>query len=227
LAGSASLHILANNFLPIIRVLAVRINLNKDVKMLFEEIELESESIKLIPLKKEYAKDLAMASSDGKLWELWFTSVPNQETIDDYITHALIDKNKGTALPFAILDKKTNKIIGSTRFCNADLDNKRLEIGYTWYSKSYQRSSVNTECKNLLLCHAFETLNAIAVEFRTHWHNQESRKAIARLGAKQDGVLRNHQKTNGVYRDTVVFSILDSEWASVQVNLAYKLAKYR
>jgi RimJ/RimL family protein N-acetyltransferase len=95
------------------------------------------------------------------------------------------------------------------------------------FPKSYQRSSINTECKNLLLSHAFETLNAIAVEFRTHWHNQESREAIARLGAKQDGVLRNHQKINGVYRDTVVFSILDSEWASVQINLAYKLAKYR
>jgi RimJ/RimL family protein N-acetyltransferase len=161
------------------------------------------------------------------LWELWFTSVPNQKTIDDYIAHALIEKDKGTALPFAVLDKKTNKIIGSTRFCNADLVNKRLEIGYTWYSKSYQRSSINTECKKLLLSHAFETLNAIAVEFRTHWHNQESREAIARLGAKQDGVLRNHQKINGVYRDTVVFSILDSEWASVQINLAYKLAKHR
>ncbi|PHR83958.1 MAG: GNAT family N-acetyltransferase [Colwellia sp.] len=195
--------------------------------MLFEEVELESESIKLIPLKKEYSEELVIASSDGKLWELWFTSVPNQKTIDDYIAHALIEKDKGTALPFAVLDKKTNKIIGSTRFCNADLVNKRLEIGYTWYSKSYQRSSINTECKKLLLSHAFETLNAIAVEFRTHWHNQESREAIARLGAKQDGVLRNHQKINGVYRDTVVFSILDSEWASVQINLAYKLAKHR
>lgn len=195
--------------------------------MLFEEVELEAESIKLIPLKKEYARDLAIASSDGKLWELWFTSVPNQEKIDDYIAHALKEKDKGTALPFVVLDKKTNKIIGSTRFCNADLVNKRLEIGYTWYSKSYQRSSVNTECKSLLLRHAFEVLNAIAVEFRTHWHNQESRKAIARLGAKEDGVLRNHQKINGVYRDTVVFSILDSEWPSVQINLAYKLAKYR
>lgn len=195
--------------------------------MLFEEVELEAESIKLIPLKKEYARDLAIASSDGKLWELWFTSVPNQEKIDDYIAHALKEKDKGTALPFVVLDKKTNKIIGSTRFCNADLVNKRLEIGYTWYAKSYQRSSVNTECKSLLLRHAFEVLNVIAVEFRTHWHNQESRKAIARLGAKEDGVLRNHQKINGVYRDTVVFSILDSEWPSVQINLAYKLAKYR
>lgn len=195
--------------------------------MLFEEVELEAESIKLIPLKKEYARDLAIASSDGKLWELWFTSVPNQEKIDDYIAHALKEKDKGTALPFVVLDKKTNEIIGSTRFCNADLVNKRLEIGYTWYSKSYQRSSVNTECKSLLLRHAFEVLNVIAVEFRTHWHNQESRKAIARLGAKEDGVLRNHQKINGVYRDTVVFSILDSEWPSVQINLACKLAKYR
>ena len=194
---------------------------------MFKEIELESESVKLLPLTIEYAKDLAIASSDGKLWELWFTSVPDQDSIDVYIKKALIEKDKGTALPFVVIDKKTNKIIGSTRFCNADIVNQRVEIGYTWYSKSYQRSSINTECKKLLLNHAFEKLNVIAVEFRTHWHNQESRKAIARLGAKQDGVLRHHQKINGVYRDTVVFSILDSEWPSVQINLAYKLSKYR
>jgi len=195
--------------------------------MLFEEIKLESESVKLLPLKKEHAKDLTIASSDGKLWELWFTSVPTEKTIDDYIKKALLEKDKGTALPFIVLDKKTNKIVGSTRFCNADLVNQRLEIGYTWYSKSYQRSSINTECKSLLLKYAFETLHVIAVEFRTHWHNQVSRNAISRLGAKQDGVLRNHQNINGVYRDTVVFSILDSEWASVQLNLAYKLSRYR
>ena len=195
--------------------------------MWLKEIELESESIKLIPLRKVHASALISAASDGDLWDLWFTSIPSENNIGTYISDALTEQSNGTALPFVIIDKVNNKIIGSTRFCHADILNKRVEIGFTWYSQSYQRSSVNTECKKLLLGHAFESLGVIAVEFRTHWHNQKSREAIARLGAKQDGVLRNHQKTNGIYRDTVVFSIIDCEWPSVKINLAYKLAKYR
>lgn len=195
--------------------------------MWLKEIELESESIKLIPLRKVHASALISAASDGDLWDLWFTSIPSENNIGTYISDALTEQSNGTALPFVIIDKVNNKIIGSTRFCHADILNKRVEIGFTWYSQSYQRSSVNTECKKLLLGHAFESLDVIAVEFRTHWHNQKSREAIARLGAKQDGVLRNHQKTNGIYRDTVVFSIIDCEWPSVKINLAYKLAKYR
>lgn len=194
--------------------------------MWLKEIELESESIKLIPLNKVHASALISAASDGDLWDLWFTSIPSENNINTYISDALTEQNNGTALPFVIIDKVKNKIIGSTRFCHADILNKRIEIGFTWYSQSYQRSSVNTECKKLLLSHAFESLDVIAVEFRTHWHNQKSRKAIARLGAKQDGVLRNHQKTNGIYRDTVVFSIIDCEWPSVKIGLEYKLAKY-
>lgn len=195
--------------------------------MWLKEIELESESIKLIPLRKVHASALISAASDGDLWDLWFTSIPSENNIGTYISDALTEQSNGTALPFVIIDKVNNNIIGSTRFCHADILNKRVEIGFTWYSQSYQRSSVNTECKKLLLGHAFESLDVIAVEFRTHWHNQKSREAIARLGAKQDGVLRNHQKTNGIYRDTVVFSIIDCEWPSVKINLAYKLAKYR
>jgi RimJ/RimL family protein N-acetyltransferase len=197
------------------------------MRMWLKEIELESESIKLIPLRKVHASALISAASDGDLWDLWFTSIPSENNIGTYISDALTEQSNGTALPFVIIDKVNNKIIGSTRFCHADILNKRVEIGFTWYSQSYQRSSVNTECKKLLLGHAFESLDVIAVEFRTHWHNQKSREAIARLGAKQDGVLRNHQKTNGIYRDTVVFSIIDCEWPSVKINLAYKLAKYR
>ncbi|MFT6925217.1 MAG: RimJ/RimL family protein N-acetyltransferase [Psychromonas sp.] len=122
------------------------------------------------------------------------------------------------------IDNSTNKIIGTTRFCHADVVNQRVEIGYTWYAKSYQGTAVNTECKYLLLSYAFEQLSAIAVEFRTHWHNQVSRNAIARLGAKQDGVLRNHQKmVDGSYRDTVVFSIINHEWLAVKSGLSYKL----
>lgn len=196
--------------------------------MWLKEVELESKTVRLVPLRKEHANDLVKAASDGKLWELWYTSIPTSESIDEYILDALKAQEQGTALAFAIIEKNSNKIIGSTRFCHADNVNKRVEIGYTWYAESYQRSSVNTECKQLLLSHAFEVRDAIAVEFRTHWHNHQSRAAISRLGAKQDGILRNHQKmANGVYRDTVVFSIIDMEWPVVKVSLNHKLAKYR
>lgn len=194
-------------------------------EMWFKDIELESENIKLTPLTMEHADALVNAATDGELWKLWFTSVPSAEIIDDYITSALEQKAKGLSLPFVVIDKASGEVIGSTRFCNADLLNQRVEIGYTWYSKSYQKTSCNTECKLLLLTHAFESLEAIAVEFRTNWHNQASRAAITRLGAKQDGVLRNHQKMpNGGYRDTVVFSIIDTEWPSVKENLMFKLS---
>jgi N-acetyltransferase len=194
-------------------------------EMWFEDIELESENIKLVSLTMEHADALVNAAKDGELWKLWFTFVPNAEIIDDYITTALEQKAKGLSLPFVVIDKASGEVIGSTRFCNADLLNQRVEIGYTWYSKSYQKTSCNTECKLLLLTHAFESLEAIAVEFRTNWHNQASRAAITRLGAKQDGVLRNHQKMpNGGYRDTVVFSIINTEWPSVKENLKFKLS---
>jgi len=180
--------------------------------------------VTLIPLKREHTDALLEASSDGELWKLWYTSAPNSKTINAYLDKAFNDQDAGVALLFAVVDNATQKIIGTTRYCNADNLNHRVEIGYTWYAKSYQRTGVNTECKYLLLTHAFETLNSIAVEFRTHWHNQASRTAIARLGAKQDGVLRNHQKNaEGVYRDTVVFSIIDQEWPTVKKNLQYKM----
>ena len=138
-----------------------------------------------------------------------------------------IDKKDYLTLPFMVIDKASGKIIGSTRFCHADVVNQRVEVGYTWYAKSSQRSSINTECKMLLLTDAFEVLDAIAVEFRTHWHNQASRQAIARLGAKQDCVLRNHQKgPDDLYRDTVVFSIINLEWPAVKMSLLHKLAKH-
>ncbi len=180
--------------------------------------------VTLTPLKREHTDALLEASSDGELWKLWYTSAPNSKTINAYLDKAFNDQDAGVALLFAVVDNATQKIIGTTRYCNADNLNHRVEIGYTWYAKSYQRTGVNTECKYLLLTHAFETLNSIAVEFRTHWHNQASRTAIARLGAKQDGVLRNHQKNaEGVYRDTVVFSIIDQEWPTVKKNLEYKM----
>jgi N-acetyltransferase len=192
-----------------------------------KEITLEGNLVRLIPLKAEYKSALLEASADGELWKLWFTGVPSKDSIDDYLEYTFSEQAAGRALAFAVVDKQTQKIIGSTRYCNADNSNHRVEIGYTWYAKTYQRTGVNTECKYLLLKHAFENLNAIAVEFRTHWHNQASRAAIARLGAKQDGILRNHQKNaEGIYRDTVVFSIIDQEWLTVKKGLEYKLEKY-
>ena len=127
-------------------------------------------------------------------------------------------------MPFVVRANETGEIVGCTRYFHVDAPNRRLEIGYTWYAKRAQRTAINTECKILLLAHAFETLECVAVEFRTHWFNHASREAIARLGAKQDGVLRNHQiSPDGSYRDTVVFSIIESEWPAVKRHLAFRL----
>lgn len=189
------------------------------------ETTLKGNLVTLAPLKREHSDALLAAAADGELWNLWYTSVPSSNSIGAYLDQAFKDQSDGRALLFVVIDNATQKIIGSTRYCNADGINKRVEIGYTWYAKSFQRTGINTECKYLLLTHAFETLGSIAVEFRTHWHNRASRAAIARLGAKQDGILRNHQKSaEGVYRDTVVFSIIDQEWPAVKKNLEYKMA---
>jgi RimJ/RimL family protein N-acetyltransferase len=189
------------------------------------EIELKGELVTLLPFQKTYREELLQAASDGDLWNLWFTSIPSEKTIDQYIETALAEKTEGKSLPFIVVDQKTKKVLGSTRFCNVITAHRRLEIGYTWYAKSVQRTGVNTECKYLLLGHAFEMLGCIAVEFRTNWHNQASRNAIARLGARQDGVLRNHQiDPNGILRDTVVFSITREEWPAVKKSLEFKMS---
>jgi len=188
-----------------------------------KDITLEGDLIRLIPLNKQHKQDLIKAASDGELWNLWYTSIPCEKTIDEYIDFALSENIKSKAHAFAVIDKSTDKIIGSTRYCNAT-NNNRIEIGYTWYAKSTQRTGINTECKYLLLKYAFEQLNCIAVEFRTNWHNHPSRNAITRLGAKQDGVLRNHLiDSEGIYRDTVVFSITDQEWRTVKKSLLFKM----
>lgn len=192
-------------------------------KSWLQAIELSGQAVTLKPLERTHAAALLEAASDGRLWELWYTGVPSAESMDQYIETALSDQQAGLALPFVVLDNVSGNIIGSTRFCHADVPNQRIEIGYTWYAKRFQRSAINTECKYLMLTHAFEELETIAVEFRTHWHNQPSRQAIARLGAKQDGILRNHQKqVGGGYRDTVVFSITNNEWPVVKTSLAFK-----
>ncbi len=195
-------------------------------KRWIEPVTLTGTNVILEPLSLEHLEGFQAAVKDGELWKLWFTSVPSPETAEATIKSALDLRENAGWMPFVVREKETGKIIGSTRYCNVDEVNQRLEIGYTWYAESYQRTSVNTECKYLLLTHAFEKLDSIAVEFRTHWHNLKSRAAIARLGAKLDGVLRNHQKsTDGVYRDTVVFSIINLEWPVVKKSLEYKLNK--
>ena len=191
-----------------------------------QPVTLTGEHVILEPLSLEHLDGIKEAVKDGELWKLWFTSVPSPETAEATIKTALELRENAGWMPFVVREKSTRQIIGSTRYCNVDEVNQRLEIGYTWYSESFQRTIVNTECKYLLLTHAFEKLAAIAVEFRTHWHNHKSRAAIARLGAKQDGVLRNHQKgPDGMYRDTVVFSIINLEWPVVKKSLEFKLKR--
>jgi RimJ/RimL family protein N-acetyltransferase len=180
--------------------------------------------VSLLPMDLQYLEALQEAVKDGALWKLWYTIVPTPEAMEAFIKRALQEYQEGISLPFVIKRKSDDRIVGSTRFMNIEKDVRRLEIGTTWYSKSVQRSPVNTECKLLLLQHAFENLECLAVEFRTHRLNEQSRRAIARLGAQQDGILRNHRiSSNGTLRDTVVYSITNYEWESVKSNLLFML----
>ena len=189
-------------------------------------IELNGGNVRLEPLTLMHIDGLIDAVKDGELWKLWYTSAPEPKNVYSYIEQAISEFENDKSLPFAIIKVDNNKVVGTSRFMNADSLNRRLEIGTTWYSKSSQRTGINTQCKYLLLEYAFETLKCIAVEFRTHWHNLQSREAIARLGAKQDGILRNHQLDKaGNLRDTVVFSIIDSEWNTVKQSLEFKINK--
>ena len=189
-----------------------------------EPVTLTGEHVRLEPLAPEHAGGLREAASDGELWRLWFTSVPAPDRVGDYVRTALAWREERGAMPFAVRALPSGEIVGCTRYFNVEAEHRRLEIGYTWYAKRVQRTALNTEAKLLLLTHAFETLRCIAVEFRTSWFNHASRAAIARLGAKQDGVLRNHQiSPDGSYRDTVVFSILESEWPAVRRHLRFAL----
>jgi N-acetyltransferase len=193
-----------------------------------EPVTLRGEHVSVEPLAREHVAALRDAANDGELWRLWYTSVPSPEGVEAYVETALSWRDGRDAMPFVVRENASGHVVGCTRFCNVEPAHRRLELGYTWYAKRVQRSPVNTECKLLLLGHAFEALQCIAVELRTNWFNFASRAAIARLGARQDGVLRNHQITpDGLYRDTVVFSILDSEWLPVKRNLRYMLDRPR
>lgn len=188
-------------------------------------VTLEDSGVALVPLSHDHRDPLAEAVKDGELWNLWYTLIPKPEGMTAEIDRRLGLQEKGSMLPFTVLDKtQANKPVGMTTYMNVDAGNRRVEIGSTWYRKSVQRSPLNTRCKLLLLAYAFEKLDCIAVEFRTHFFNHQSREAIARLGAKQDGILRNHQLgANGSMRDTVVFSILPAEWPAVKTHLQHRL----
>jgi RimJ/RimL family protein N-acetyltransferase len=193
-----------------------------------EPVVLTGDLVQLEPLTAAHADALAAAAGDGRLWELWYTSVPAPEAMTDDVARRLAEQAAGASLPFTVRRLDTGAVIGTTNYLNLDPEGPRLEVGGTWNARSVQRSGTNSESKLLLLEHAFERLGCIAVEFRTHWHNRQSRTAIAALGAKQDGVLRHHRRLpDGSLRDTVVFSILDCEWPAVRAGLRARLARHR
>ncbi len=189
-------------------------------------VTLAGRHVTLEPLLPEHHDALVEAVRDGELWKLWYTVVPSPEGMRADIEKRLAQQRAGTMLPFTVRSAATGKIVGETTYLNIEAARERVEIGSTWYAKSVQRTPLNTEAKLLLLAHAFETMKCAAVEFRTSFYNLASRAAIARLGARQDGVLRNHGRhTDGTLRDTVVFSITEAEWPAVKKNLDFKLER--
>ena len=191
-----------------------------------EPITLQGTHVRIEPLAPEHRADLDAVAADGGVHRLWYTSVPTPEAMGAWIAAALTLRESAGAMPFVIRRAQDGKVVGATRYFNVAAEHRRLEIGHTFYAASVQRTAVNTESKLLLLTHAFEVLQCLGVELRTHFMNQASRRAIERLGARLDGVLRSHQvMPDGSLRDTCVYSILDREWPAVRNNLAFKLAR--
>ncbi|WP_266169206.1 GNAT family N-acetyltransferase [Dyella subtropica] len=185
---------------------------------------LEDDYVSLEPLRPEHAPALEAAAADGELWNLWFTSAPAPGKVATYIDAALEGQAKGLMLPFAVRETSTGEIVGTTRYYDFVPELPRLAIGYTWYAKRWQKSHLNTACKRLLLKHAFEALGCVTVEFHTDGRNQDSQRAIERLGAHKDGVLRAHKRRpDGTLRDTVCYSILAAEWPDVARWLGMRL----
>lgn len=193
-----------------------------------DEFTVQGTHVLVEPLRMDHESDLTEAAADGELHRLWYTSIPTPEGVSAEIKRRLGLRDIGTMLPFAIVDKASGRAVGMTTYMNIDAGNKRVEIGSTWYRKAVQRGPLNTECKFLLLQHAFETLGCIAVEFRTHFMNHQSRNGIERLGAKLDGILRAHMVAgNGTLRDTAVYSIIAPEWPTVKAHLTWQMEKPR
>ena len=198
--------------------------------LLTQATTLRGQHVCLMPLSAAHHDDLLEAVKDGELWRHWYTAIPTPDKMAAEIERRLSLHKQGSMLPFTV--QVNGKAVGMTTYMNIDAANLRVEIGSTWYRASVQRSPVNTECKRLLLAYAFEQLQCNAVEFRTHYFNQQSRRAIERLGAKLDGVLRNHQINHhpdaaGALRDTCVYSILNTEWPTVKAHLDYQLSRSR
>ena len=192
-----------------------------------EPIELRGRYASLVPLKAGHAEALAVAVRDGELWKLWYTHVPPPERMAEEIERRLLLQAAGSMLPFTVLDPAGTPV-GMTTYMNVDPVYKRVEIGSTWYAGRVQRTPLNTECKRMLLGHAFDTLGCIAVEFRTHRLNTQSRRAIERLGAQLDGILRAHQRSaDGALRDTAVYSITAAEWSTIRQHLQWQLERAR
>lgn len=192
-----------------------------------DPVTLKGRTASLVPLSLDHHDALAGAVRDGELWKLWYTAIPAPEGMKAEIERRLDLQSKGAMLPFAVLDA-SGMPVGMSTYMNIDVPSRRLEIGSTWYRQAVQRGPLNTECKLLLLTHAFETLDCIAVEFRTHVLNSQSRRAIERLGAKLDGILRRHLiQPNGTIRDSAVYSITAAEWPMVKSHLAWQLDRPR
>lgn len=192
-----------------------------------EPVTLEGHGVRLEPMTAEHAPALSRAVHDGELWRLWFTAVPEPDKADAYVSAALDGQRAGHMLPWAVRELTTEAIVGSTRYHDIVPAIERVEIGYTWYAASWQRSHVNTACKLLLLKHAFESLGCAVVGLRTDNFNFASQRAIEGIGAKQDGVLRHHQaRRDGTVRDSIMYSILRSEWPDVKRHLELRLARH-
>jgi RimJ/RimL family protein N-acetyltransferase len=190
-------------------------------------VTLEGHGVRLEPLAREHRDALAKAAADGELWRLWFTSVPEPQQTDTYIAQALAGRDAGHMLPFVVRELTSGSIAGSTRYHDIIKDASRVEIGYTWYAKRWQKSHVNTACKLLLLAHAFDALDCKVVGLRTDNFNFTSQRAIEALGAKKDGVLRHHAvRRDGTVRDSVMYSIVLSEWPDVKRHLELRLRRH-
>jgi RimJ/RimL family protein N-acetyltransferase len=190
-------------------------------------VTLEGHGVRLEPLAREHRDALAKAAADGELWRLWFTSVPEPQQTDTYIAQALAGRDAGHMLPFVVRELTSGAIAGSTRYHDIIKDASRVEIGYTWYAKRWQKSHVNTACKLLLLAHAFDALDCRVVGLRTDNFNFTSQRAIEALGAKKDGVLRHHAvRRDGTVRDSVMYSIVLSEWPDVKRHLELRLRRH-